>query len=117
MTNSEKAPVTSNVMSDETLKFADDDFDAYFAKPKETQALVRELVAEIHRLRGSHETLTCAKFRIGDDVVVTRWHAPAKVKGFIYELEEPFQYPERERDLSPPTLKARSCDSFPEDGQ
>lgn len=43
-------------LSDETLKFADDDFDAYFAKPKETQKLVGQLVAEIKRLRGAPET-------------------------------------------------------------
>lgn len=43
-----------------------------------------------------------ARFGVGDDVVITRWNAPAKVAGFLYKLEPPFEYPEDERDLSLP---------------
>jgi hypothetical protein len=75
---------------------------------KDSDLLQLALSCELDAQATAPETRTCAKFRIGDDVVVTRWHAPAKIKGFIYELEEPFQYPERERDLSPPAAKTRT---------
>lgn len=43
--------MTNERLTDERLKYADDDFDAYFANKSETQKLVRELVAEVRRLR------------------------------------------------------------------
>lgn len=43
--------LTSKELSPERLMYADEDFDAYFAKPADAQTLVRELVAEIRRLQ------------------------------------------------------------------
>jgi len=43
-------------LSDEELRFADDDFDAAYSKPQDTQVLVLRLVREIKRLRSVPET-------------------------------------------------------------
>jgi Protein of unknown function (DUF551) len=64
----------------------------------------------------SGETPTgTAKFKIGDDVIVDRWNAPAKVTGFLYKLEEPFAYPEDESALRSP--KASATSETPDDWQ
>jgi hypothetical protein len=49
--------MTNERLSDERLSYADDNFDAYYAKAAETQKLVRELVTEIKRLRAATESI------------------------------------------------------------
>lgn len=43
------------------------------------------------------------RFAIGDEVIVSRWNAPGKIRSLAYLLEAPFVGYENEHDLRPPS--------------